>query len=108
MPAIFHSPACRSDDEWEWQLRAKCRTVDPSLFFHPDGERGHARQERQKRAKQVCADCPVADQCRDHAIVFQEAFGTWGGMSEEDRARSLFARKVHIRTHRPAPSKDHG
>jgi WhiB family redox-sensing transcriptional regulator len=27
-------------DLWEWQLAGVCRTADPTLFFHPEGERG--------------------------------------------------------------------
>ena len=39
-------------------------------------------------------------QCREHAIAFQEGFGTWGGLSEDERARLLQPAAVHIRTHR--------
>ncbi|NIH98355.1 WhiB family redox-sensing transcriptional regulator [Mycolicibacterium fluoranthenivorans] len=73
----------------EWQLRAKCRNGDPSLFFHPDGERGRARKRRQQLAREVCAGCPVARECGAYSISFQEAFGTWGGLSEDDRRRYL-------------------
>jgi WhiB family redox-sensing transcriptional regulator len=32
--------------QWAWQLHAACRTLDPSLFFHPDGnEDTHAANE---------------------------------------------------------------
>ena len=27
-------------DLWEWQLQGACREADPTLFFHPEGERG--------------------------------------------------------------------
>ena len=44
---------------WEWQLRGACRTVSSDLFFHPEGERGPSRRNRELAAKQVCARCPV-------------------------------------------------
>ena len=50
-------------DLWEWQFRGSCRTVSPEVFFHPEGERGPARRRRDERAKQVCATCPVLEQC---------------------------------------------
>ena len=72
-------------DAWSWQLDALCRYADPAVFFHPDGERGPARTRRQQRAKAICSRCPVATQCREHALRFGEDFGTWGGLSEDDR-----------------------
>ena len=38
------APAIRPvADEWEWQESARCRSMDSSVFFHPDNERaGHA------------------------------------------------------------------
>ena len=81
--------ARRNADAWTWQLLARCRGVDPSIFFHPDGERGYARKRRQQRAKALCAECPVAAQCREHSFAFVERFGTWGGLSEDERVRLL-------------------
>ena len=81
-------------------MKALCRAADPTIFFHPDGERGAARKRRQEQAKRVCSECPVATQCREHALAFQEAFGTWGGLSEDDRSALLQIRAVTIRTHR--------
>jgi len=26
-------------DIWEWQYDGACRSADPDLFFHPEGER---------------------------------------------------------------------
>lgn len=85
---------------WTWQRDAHCRRADPAMFFHPDGERGAARRERQAAAKQVCEQCPVATQCRDHSVHFGEAFGIWGGLTEEERSELLPARIVNVRTHR--------
>lgn len=98
-------PIIRSED-WEWRLQARCRNADPALFFHPDGERGRQRVERQQRARRVCAECAVSSQCRECSIWFQEAFGIWGGLTEEERSRLLDPPRVHIRTHRPIHS-DH-
>lgn len=72
-------------DVWDWQLRGRCRTVDPEIFFHPEGERGVTRAARDNAAKAVCAVCPVLRQCAEHALAVREPYGVWGGMSEDDR-----------------------
>ncbi len=72
-------------DLWDWQLQSACRAVDPSLFFHPEGERGPARSGREASAKAVCAGCPVLEACRSHALAVREPYGVWGGLSEDDR-----------------------
>ncbi len=41
-------------DIWDWQMHGLCRGVDSSMFFHPDGERGRARAQREMRAKEMC------------------------------------------------------
>ena len=73
-------------DEWEWQFDGACRGMDPEMFFHPDGERGPRRRNRENAAKAVCSSCPVLQLCRDHALAIQEPYGIWGGLSEDDRA----------------------
>ncbi len=72
-------------DIWNWQLQGACRGVDSSVFFHPDGERGRARAQRERRAKELCGSCPVIAQCRSHALEFGEIYGIWGGLSEGER-----------------------
>jgi WhiB family redox-sensing transcriptional regulator len=72
-------------DIWEWQLQGSCRDADPRLFFHPEGERGPARRERDASAREICASCPVLQQCRTHALAVREPYGVWGGMTEDDR-----------------------
>lgn len=71
--------------EWEWQAQGACRSVDATVFFHPDFERGDARARRTAAAKAVCAGCPVVQRCRDHALTVQEPYGTWGGLDELER-----------------------
>jgi WhiB family redox-sensing transcriptional regulator len=70
---------------WDWQRRAACRNLDSSMFFHPDGERGSRRQQREDRAKAVCAACPVRAECLEHSLRVQEPYGVWGGLSETER-----------------------
>jgi WhiB family redox-sensing transcriptional regulator len=72
-------------DHWEWQYEGACRTMPSEMFFHPDGERGPRRRNRENAAKAVCASCPVIAQWRAHALAVQEPYGIWGGLSEDDR-----------------------
>jgi WhiB family redox-sensing transcriptional regulator len=72
-------------DIWDWQLHGACRGMDSAFFFHPDGERGPSRANREARAKAVCQRCPVLVQCRQHALAVQEPYGIWGGLSEAER-----------------------
>lgn len=91
------------DPAADWRERARCRTEDPDLFFHPDGERAAARKTRLRRAQGVCAECSVMEHCRDFALSTFEGFGVWGGMSEDDRialyvgmSRRPRGRSVHL------------
>lgn len=81
---------------WDWQRRAACRNLDSSMFFHPDGERGTRRQQREDRAKAVCAACPVRAECLEHSLRVQEPYGIWGGTSERERPQ---LRRALARSH---------
>ncbi|PZS34648.1 MAG: hypothetical protein DLM59_04325 [Pseudonocardiales bacterium] len=70
---------------WEWQLLGACRASDSDLFFHPENERGQARERREVAAKAVCDRCPVLERCREHAFSVGEAYGVWGGTTESER-----------------------
>ena len=63
------------------------------MFFHPDGERGPRRRNRENTAKAICASCPVIVACRQHALAVQEPYGIWGGLSEDDRLAILNQRR---------------
>ncbi|GAA3018678.1 hypothetical protein GCM10020229_32350 [Kitasatospora albolonga] len=75
------------EHEWDWQLRAACRTVSTDLFFTPLGERGPEREAREASAKEVCARCPVREACLRHALLAHETYGVWGGQTEDERER---------------------
>ena len=70
---------------WEWQQSGSCRDLPTEMLFHPDGERGPRRRNRENAAKAVCSSCPVIQACRNHALAVQEPYGIWGGLSEDDR-----------------------
>jgi WhiB family transcriptional regulator, redox-sensing transcriptional regulator len=84
-------------DLWDWQLRGLCRGKDSSLFFHPEGERGAARNSREVAAKEICMNCPVRISCAQHALKVREPYGVWGGMTEEDREEYHARQKVLLR-----------
>jgi len=65
-----------------WEEQARCRQYDPEIFFAP-----RARAER--RAKTICAKCPVKMDCLAYALQSHIEFGIWGGTSGKDRRAIL-------------------
>ena len=70
---------------WTWHMEAACRQVDTTLFYSPEGERGPRKERREAAAKQVCGTCRVRELCAAYALATREPYGTWGGLSENDR-----------------------
>jgi len=70
---------------YAWQQHGTCSDADPSVFFHPEGERGPARRLRELKALAVCVDCPALQACRQHALSVREPYGVWGGTTENQR-----------------------
>lgn len=60
-----------------WRQDAACSHLDTELFF-PD-LRGKGTVVRKEMAKQICAGCPVAEQCREAALENYETAGIWAG-----------------------------
>ena len=71
--------------DWEWQMRAACRSTDSAVFFPPTGERVRARLLRESKAKAVCGGCPVRRPCLEQALAVGEPYGVWGGFAESER-----------------------
>jgi len=69
-----------------WQERALCAQTDPEAFFP---EKGGSTRE----AKRVCVSCDVRAECLEYALLHDERFGIWGGLSERER-RKLKRRAV--------------
>jgi len=69
-----------------WRARAACRGPETALFFPPThAERRDERDARERRAKSICVQCPVREDCLQHALHTGEAHGIWGGLTESER-----------------------
>jgi WhiB family redox-sensing transcriptional regulator len=66
----------------EWWEVAACRDRDPELFF-PVSAMPSAADAR--KAKLICASCPVRPQCLDFALRHAQEQGIWGGLTESER-----------------------
>lgn len=67
----------------DWRSVARCRNVEPRLFF-PVGVTGDAELQIAD-AKSVCAECPVTMTCLEFALTTNQEYGVWGGKDEEER-----------------------
>ena len=95
---------------WGWQDDAACRGKEVVLFFGPDGERQPERDIRERKAKVVCASCPVRAECLGYAVSRPEKYGTWGGLNEDERAserRRRMRRANAARASRGSKQHDH-
>jgi WhiB family redox-sensing transcriptional regulator len=73
-----------------WHLKAACRGPESALFFPPSwSERRDERDDREARAKAICAQCGVRQECLDFALRVREPHGIWGGLTESERRRLL-------------------
>ena len=73
-----------------WHLKAACRGPESALFFPPSvAERREDREGREARAKQICYECHVREDCLEFALRVREPHGIWGGLTESERRRLL-------------------
>ena len=66
-----------------WRGHAACRDTETAFFF-PNGETGEALVQAEA-AKAVCADCPVRLECLEFAMVTNQPYGIFGGLTESER-----------------------
>ena len=79
---------------WDWRSAAACAPF-PALFFGADGETAAERDRRERKAKAVCAGCPVRAECWDLFRAVGAEDGVWGGLGEYDRGRSYAGGRSH-------------
>lgn len=65
-----------------WQAAGLCATdYDPDFFFDIS-EKDH---NAAAAAKSVCAGCTIRERCLDAAMLADEEYGIWGGMTPLER-----------------------
>ncbi|WP_285702079.1 WhiB family transcriptional regulator [Actinomadura sp. NBRC 104412] len=74
-----------------WQAFALCAQTDPDAFFVGVGQSAQP-------AKRVCGNCPVRNECLEHALTHAE-HGVWGGLTEKQRRPVRRARRTARRPH---------
>lgn len=74
-------------DREPWMDEARCAGLQ-DLFFPNPYERVEEKEDREAAAGEVCRDCPVLAQCREHARKNRE-WGFWGGENDEDRTKAI-------------------
>jgi WhiB family transcriptional regulator, redox-sensing transcriptional regulator len=72
--------------ERDWVNRSACKGLDPTIFYP-------STDEEAEEAKAVCAECPVQEDCLEHAIGQREHNGVWGGATERERQRIIRRRR---------------
>ena len=79
--------AMRRVHDEDWQDRAACRGPEQSRTFFPPTtlERRDEKDERESRAKAICATCSVRKPCLEYAVRINEQHGIWGGLNENER-----------------------
>jgi WhiB family redox-sensing transcriptional regulator len=82
-----------TESAWDWQLQGKCRGEASDIFFPDEGNAANRRRQ-ENAAKRICRDCPVLQQCRDHALRTPELHGIWGAMTAKERTRALMGRRL--------------
>lgn len=97
MSVLQFSGEIEDEGVFAWQKQAKCRGLNPDLFYP---ERGVSTRE----PKEVCRSCPAREECLEYALENGEKFGIWGGMSERERRRLRRQRNIERRQLR----LDHG
>lgn len=65
----------------DWVAEAACAELTHVPWFYSDDP------IEIKMAKEVCARCPVREQCLEFARANREPFGVWGGLTPEERGR---------------------
>lgn len=75
----------RGRDRESWRESAACRDADHELFF-PISAAGSSLAEIRK-AKAICARCPVQPECLRYALATGQEYGIWGGYDEHERRR---------------------
>jgi WhiB family redox-sensing transcriptional regulator len=76
-------------DRPRWQRDALCKDHDTNIFYPAPGD-----VELLRKAKGICKECPVRQNCLEYALDNSERFGIWGGKSARERMLILRAKRL--------------
>lgn len=71
---------------YEWRLYAQCQGMPHERFFPKRGE-------STRKAKEICAECVVKNDCLEDAIRRREPAGIRGGLSTRERQTVIKERR---------------
>jgi len=86
-PRIITTHADTTDKPETWMVEARCRDVDPAIFFPKESVVAD-------RAQPICADCPARVECLNFALDHHIRYGVWGGTTERERQRLRMYRRT--------------
>lgn len=69
---------------------AACAGLEVDVFYRHEDQRGRAKSESAKIAREICAECPVRQACLDYAMRVENGwsrYGIWGGLTALERAK---------------------
>jgi len=75
----FEVPRAASYEAAEWRTYASCASVNPEIFFSDD-------KAVIQDAKNICASCPVAEECGNFSNTSQPKHGVWDGQKMKNRS----------------------
>lgn len=58
--------------------------ITPEVFF-PKGQDMDMLMSEIRFAKTICSECPIKRECLDYALIANEPFGIWGGLTPTER-----------------------
>lgn len=67
-------------DKYEWMDQGLCREIGPDIFVSEDYHNG-------RKAKEICARCPVKSDCLSWALQRPEMEGIVGGTTHRERQK---------------------
>ena len=84
--------------EINWDI-AECRGMYTDLFYRVEEERNVDAYFYINAVREVCARCPLWEQCFKYAYE-NERYGVWGGMTSLERASFYLPEKYPIQQQR--------
>jgi WhiB family redox-sensing transcriptional regulator len=93
LTTVAHNLLGYREGDTSWVSKAACRDKDTSMFFPGRGD-----SQSMNRARKICAECPVTDDCLAYALRTDQEFGVWGGKSirEREAMRAVWRRSSYV------------